>query len=172
MNDLVPVESIESKIHLIRAQKVMLDRDLAQLYGVETKQLKRQVKRNIERFPADFMFQLTQEEYQILRRQFGTLRWGEHAKYLPYAFTEQGIAMLSSALNSKRAIQVNILIMRAFVRLRNVLASHQELVGLFKELEGRVDSHDETIKVIVEEIRRIVEVEEKPKPRIGFISDK
>ncbi|HBR20959.1 MAG TPA: hypothetical protein DD713_00070 [Nitrospiraceae bacterium] len=103
----MPVEVIERKILLIRGQKVMLDADLAELYGVEVKHLKRQVKRNLDRFPADFMIQLSKEEYEYLRRHFGTLKRGKHSKYLPYAFTEQGVAMLSSVLNSKRAVHVN-----------------------------------------------------------------
>jgi hypothetical protein len=115
MANSIPQVSIESRIHSIRDQKVMLDRDLAELYGVETKQLKRAVRRNIERFPDDFMFELTKEEYEILRCQFGTLSWGAHAKFLPFAFTENGVAMLSGVLNSPRAVQVNIQIMRAFL---------------------------------------------------------
>ena len=124
---IVPVEVIEKKIYLIRSHKVMLDSDLAELYGVETKMLVRAVKRNIERFPSDFMFQLTKEEFDNLRFHFGTSsQWGGR-RYLPYAFTEQGVAMLSSVLRSKRAIQVNITIMRVFVRLRQILSTHKEL---------------------------------------------
>ena len=108
MTTLVPIELIASKIYLIRSSKIMLDRDLAELYNVETKQLKRAVRRNINRFPEDFMFQLTKEEYRSLRSQFGTLKRGAHSKYTPMAFTEQGVAMLSSVLRSKRAVQVNI----------------------------------------------------------------
>jgi hypothetical protein len=108
MTELVPVELIASKIYLIRGIKVMLDKDLAELYGVETKRLKEQVRRNIERFPHDFMFELTKDEYQALRSQIATLKRGQHSKYAPFAFTEHGVLMLSSVLNSERAIQVNI----------------------------------------------------------------
>ena len=117
--ELLPLESIARKILVFREQKVLLDSDLAELYEIETKVLKRAVKRNLERFPEDFMFKLTKEENNALRYQFGTLRHGEHTKYLPYAFTEQGVAMLSSVLRSKKAVQVNIAIMRTFVELRN-----------------------------------------------------
>ena len=163
MNEMIPRERVESKIYVIRSQKVMLDRDLAELYGVETKYLNRQVKRNLSRFPADFMFQLTEEEN--LRCQKVTSSYGGR-RYLPFAFTEQGIAMLSSALNSEQAIQVNIMIMRAFVRLRQVLVEHKELSDLFNKLEIRVDQHDAVINEIVEAIRELME---PPKTEaIGF----
>ena len=125
MDTTVPVERITSKIYLIRGMKVMLDRDLAELYGVETKVLKQAVRRNIKRFPEDFMFELTKSEEKSLRSQIVTLKRGQHAKYLPFAFTEQGVAMLSSVLNSERAIEVNIQIMRAFTQLRQMLADGQ-----------------------------------------------
>jgi len=143
----VPAKRIEQSILLIRGQKVMLDTDLAALYGVEAKQLKRAVRRNISRFPKDFMFELTKDEYQSLRSQFGTLKRGEHSKYLPYAFTEQGVAMLSSVLRSKRAVQVNIEIMRAFVRLRKMLASN---VALARKLTALEKNYDEQFKVVFE----------------------
>jgi len=165
---MISVEVIEKKILLIRGQKVILDRDLAELYGVEVKQLKRQVKRNIDRFPTDFMFQLSKEEHESLRRQFGTLKRGKHSKYLPYSFTEQGVAMLSSVLNSKRAIKVNIEIMRAFVRLREILSTHKELAHKLTELERKIGKHDEEIKVIFEAIRQLMMPPEKPKRKIGF----
>ena len=142
MKSLVPVEIITSKIYLIRDQKVMLDRDLADLYGVETKQLKRAVRRHVKRFPEDFMFQLTKEEYLFLRGQFGTLKRGAHSKYLPMAFTEQGIAMLSSVLNSSQAIEVNIAIMRAFVQLRKMIGLHNELSRKLSDLEKKLGDHD------------------------------
>jgi len=145
----------------------MLDRDLADLYGVPTKRLNEAVKRNIQRFPEGFMFILTEEEAKNLRSQIATTSWGGR-RYLPFAFSEQGIAMLSSVLNSERAIQVNILIIKTFVRLRKAMANHQELVNLLKKLESRVDQHDAAISDIVREIQRIIEVEEKPKGRIGF----
>ena len=120
---LVPVEIIQNKIYLIRGHKVILDKDLAELYNVSTKQLKQQVHRNLKRFPIDFMFELTWKETESLRSQFVTLKRGEHIKYLPYAFTEQGVAMLSSVLNSDRAIEVNIQIMRVFTKLREMMIS-------------------------------------------------
>jgi len=149
MSNLLPVEVIVKKIHLIRDEKVMLDYDLAELYGVEVKQLKRQVRRNIERFPADFMFELTVAEEKMLRRQFGTLKRGAHSKYLSYAFTEHGILMLSSVLNSERAVKINIQIMRAFVRLREYLATHKDVL---KKLE----EHDNQIKTIFGVINKLL----------------
>src|SRR3990167_8198939 len=134
----IPTEQIENRILLLRGCKVMLDSDLADLYEVEVKQLKRQVRRNIDRFPADFMFELSKQEYESLKRHFGTLKRGEHSKYLPYAFTEQGVAMLSSVLRSKRAVRVNIEIMRAFVKLRELVGAHKELAGKLAELERTV----------------------------------
>ena len=173
MNNLIPAERIENRIYMIRGQKVMLDRDLAGLYEVETKQLKRQVKRNFERFPEDFMFQLTGDEYGRLRYQFGTLKRGEHSKYLPYAFTEQGIAMLSSVLCSRKAVLVNIQIMRAFVRIKQSLYAHKELalkLDLLEERFGkRLDRHDKEIGVIFEAIRKMLTIEEKPRRKIGFV---
>jgi phage regulator Rha-like protein len=143
----VAVEVIATRILEIRGRKVILDRDLAKLYGVETKHLTRQVRRNIKRFPGNFMIQLIRREYQeVLRCQIGTLGKGRHSKYLPYAFTEQGVAMLSSVLNSERAIQVNILIMRAFTKLREILLTHQELAIKINALEKKYAEHDETIK--------------------------
>lgn len=147
----------------------MLDIDLAQLYGVETRRLNEQVKRNIERFPKDFMFQLTKEEAKILISQFATSRWGGSRK-LPYAFTENGVAMLSSVLNSKRAIQVNIQIMRAFTKLREYLSTHRKLAEKFKELETRIDKHDEKIQSIMETINYLLDPPEKQKKQIGFKS--
>lgn len=171
---LVPVETIEQKILLIRGQKVMLAGDLAELYGVEVRRLNEQVKRNSKRFPEDFMFQLTKEEAYSLRSQFAILKndRARHAKYLPYAFTEQGIAMLSSVLNSERAIEVNIHIMRAFVRVREIFSNNKELAHKVAELERKVGSHDDTIRSLVITIRRLV-IQPEPKHRkIGFIWDK
>jgi phage regulator Rha-like protein len=137
---LIPIERIEGLILLIRGHKVILDADLAALYGVETKQLIRAVKRNLPRFPDDFMFQLNEEESENLRFHFGTSsQWGGR-RYSPYAFTEQGVAMLSCVLRSKRAVQVNIEIMRAFVRLRQILASNKELAKRLDELEKKYDA--------------------------------
>jgi phage regulator Rha-like protein len=166
LKSLVPLDVIEKKILLIAGQKVMLDSDLAELYGVETKALVRAVKRNSERFPVDFMVQLTKEEFDNLKYHFGTSRWGGR-RYLPYAFTEQGIAMLSSVLSSKRAIQVNIEIMRAFVKLREMIASHKDLV---RKLAGLEKKYDGQFQIVFEAIRQIIEVEDKPRKKIGFIA--
>jgi len=170
MKALVPVEIIEKKILLIRGEKVMLDADLAELYGVETKMLVRAVKRNIDRFPSDFMIQLNREEFENLRFQFGTSsRWGGR-RYLPYAFTEQGVAMLSSVLNSERAVRVNVEIMRAFVRLRQMLASNTELARKLDALEKK---YDHQFKVVFDAIRQLMTpLDTKKKGKIGFKRDK
>jgi ORF6N domain len=169
MTTLVPIELIASKIYLIRGIKVMLDRDLAELYGVETGALNRAVKRNAERFPEDFMFQMTAEEADLLRCQIGISKPGRGGRrYLPYAFSEQGVAMLSSVLNSKRAIEVNIAIMRAFVQLRRTLDSHAELARKLADLEKRFESHDEQIQVIFEAIRQLMAPPDKKVKKIGF----
>ena len=157
MGELVLQEAVESKIYLIRGYKVMLSLDLARLYGTGPKVLIQAVKRNIERFPMDFMFQLTPEEARNSRSQIVTLKQGQNIKYLPYAFTEQGVAMLSSVLNSRRAIQVNIAIMRAFVKLRHFLATHKELADKLSELEHKFNQHDKDILVIFEAIRQLME---------------
>ncbi len=171
--DLFPQERIEQKIFMIRGHKVMLSTHLAKLYGVKVKALTQAVKRNIERFPDDFTFQLTWEEVEFLRSQIVTLKSrsskrGKHVKYLPYAFTEQGVAMLSSVLRSKRAIQVNIAIMRAFVKLRQILSTHKELVHKLAELEKKIEKHDTEIKSIFDAIRQLMAPPVKPKGRIGF----
>ena len=168
MNNLIPVERIENKIYLIRGQKVMLDYDLAILYAIETKQLKRQVRRNTSRFPGDFMFQLSKEEYYSLRCQFGTLKKGQHQKYLPYAFTEQGIAMLSSVLNSEMAVQVNIQIMRTFTKLRQILASHGELRRKIESMEKR---YDQQFKVVFDAIKALIDPERPKRRKIGFLKE-
>ena len=173
------VEVIAAKIFVIRGKKVMLDRDLAKLYGAAAKRLNEQVKRNSRRFPEDFMFQLSWEERESLRSQIATLnnaktkasRRGKHIKYLPYVFTEQGVAMLSSVLNSERAIQVNILIMRAFTKLREILLTHKDLAIKLDNLEKKYADHDEKIKDIFEAIRQLLQpppIEKKRK--IGFHS--
>jgi hypothetical protein len=172
MNELIPIERIENRIFLIKGQKVMLDRDLAELYEVSTKRLNEQVKRNIGRFPKDFMFQLSQQEKEELVANCDHLKELKYSYQMPYAFTEQGIAMLSSVLNSERAIRVNIMIMRAFVKIRSFLSTHKELAEQFKQLAGRVDRHDEAIDTIVKAIERMLVVEEKPKKRIGFVNDR
>ena len=162
-----PKAHIESRILLIREQKVMLDRDLAALYGVETKVLKQAVRRNIDRFPSDFMFELSDSEFKILRSQFVTSsspQWGG-ARYTPMVFTEQGVAMLSSVLRSKRAVQVNIEIMRAFVRLRQMMAAHKDLERKLASLEKK---YDKQFKVVFEAIRALMSPPEKSRKKIGF----
>jgi phage regulator Rha-like protein len=162
---MLPAETITNKIYFIRGIKVMLDRDLAELYDAETSQLKRAVRRNIDRFPDDFMFELTSEEYSFLRCQIGTLKRGRHSKYKAMAFTEQGVAMLSSVLNSKRAIQVNIQIMRAFNRLRQMLSGHEDLK---RKIEAMEEKYDKQFKVVFDAIRQLLEEDKKPKRKIGF----
>ena len=172
MKGLIPHEVIENKIYLIRGQKVMLSMDLAKLYGVPTMRLNEQVKRNINRFPNDFMFQLNDAEHEILKSQFAISSWGGARRANPYAFTEQGVAMLSSVLNSERAVQVNIAIMRAFVKLRQILSTHKELAHKLNELERKIEKHDTEISSIFEAIRQLMAPpSEKPKRRIGFLAD-
>jgi hypothetical protein len=165
VRSLIPTERIERSILLIRGQKAMLDNDLASLYGVETKKLLQAVKRNIARFPEDFMFRLNDEEFDILRSQFVTSSsWGGR-RYAPYAFTEQGVAMLSSVLRSPRAVAVNIEIMRAFVRLRQMLLSHADLARKIESLESKYDGQ---FKIVFDALRQLMQPPEKPKRPIGF----
>ncbi|UCD35973.1 MAG: ORF6N domain-containing protein [Nitrospiraceae bacterium] len=171
MSELIPIEVIEKKIYVIRRHKVMLDSDLSELYGVETKVLNRAVRRNLDRFPGDFMFQLTKNEYDNLRFQFGTSRWGGR-RYAPYVFTEQGVSMLSSILNSKQAIQVNILIMRTFVNLRKTLSTHKALGRKMGLIEQRIEEQDKKIYTIFEAIRQLMSPSEKQKRKIGFKREK
>jgi hypothetical protein len=163
-SSLVPTEVIERRILLIRGQKVMLDFQLAELYQVETKALKRAVRRNRDRFPEDFCFELSAEEYENLRYHFGTSSWGGR-RYPPLAFTEQGVAMLSSVLHSKRAVQVNIEIMRAFVHLREIIATHKDLARKLEELEKK---YDKQFAVVFDAIKQLMTPPEKPKRQIGF----
>ena len=156
MKAVIPTEQIERAILFIRGQKVMLDHGLAELYGVRTKVLNQAVKRHRKRFPGDFMFQLSFQEVVSLRSQIVTLKQGQNVKYRPYAFTEHGILMLSSVLNSERAIQVNIEIMRAFVRLRAAMATNRELAQKLGELERRIAGHDEEIRNIFAAIRQLI----------------
>ena len=172
MSDLVPFERVESRIYVIRGDKVMLDRDLATLYGVKPIRLREQVKRNQTRFPADFMFQLTEKETAVMLSQNAIPSKKQLGGFLPYAFTEHGILMLSSVLNSEKAVQVNITIMRAFTRLRNILAKNKDLSYLFKELKHKVDRHDTEIGLIIRAIEKMIAFEKKPKSKIGFITDK
>ena len=163
----ISAEAVATKILLVRGKKVMLDRELAKLYGVGTRDLNKAVKRNLQRFPEDFMFQLTEEEAKNLMFQFGTSSWGGTRKS-PFVFTEQGVAMLSSVLKSKRAIYVNIAIMRAFVKLREVLLTHKELAQKLEGLERKYQLHETDIQVIFEAIKKLLEPpEEPPKPRFN-----
>jgi hypothetical protein len=169
MSNPLPTVQIEHRILLIRGHKVMLDEHLAELYGVKTKILNQAVKRNRKRFPGDFMFQLSFHEVRDLRSQFVTSNEGRGGRrHLPYAFTEQGVAMLSTVLNSEHAVQMNIEIMRAFVRLRQILSTNKALAEKFAELERRVESHDEHIRSLFEAIRQLMTPSEVPRPRIGF----
>lgn len=167
-DQIIPSERIGKSIFLIRSQKVMLDANLAELYEVPIKVFNQAVKRNKGRFPADFMFQLTNEEFAALRSQIVTLETGRgrHRKYLPYAFTEQGVAMLSSVLRSKRAVAVNIEIMRAFVRLRKILATHKDLANKLETLERKYDAQ---FKVVFDAIRQLMTSPEPNKRKIGFL---
>ncbi len=170
--EIIPAASIAEAIHIFRGQKVMLDFDLAALYGVATRVLNQAVQRNRDRFPADFMFQLTRAEVEQLmdrsRSQFVTLKRGQNIKYRPYVFTEQGVAMLSSVLRSERAVKVNIAIMRAFVRLREALETNRALAQRFAELEKRVGEHDSEIAVIIDAIRQLMAPPKKGTREIGF----
>ncbi|HEV8618208.1 MAG TPA: ORF6N domain-containing protein [Candidatus Udaeobacter sp.] len=166
--EIIPIERIAQRIHLFRGQKVMLDFDLAQLYGVTTGNLNKAVNRNRDRFPSDFAFQLTAEEAQRLIFQIGRSKGRGGHRHRPHAFTEQGVAMLSSVLNSERAVTVNIAIMRAFVKLRETLETNRELARKFEQLERRVGKHDEEIAAILEAIRQLMASPEKPRREIGF----
>jgi len=165
---VIPVEKIERSIFLIRGQRVMLDRDLAHLYGVSTKVLNQAVKRNGRRFPSDFMFRLTKHEKNELVTNCDRLERLKHSSALPSVFTEQGVAMLSTVLNSERAIEVNILIMRAFVRLREAMTSSKELAWRLDELEKHVASHDESIRTLFGAIRQLMAAPERGPKKIGF----
>lgn len=161
-------DQVEPLIHLIRGQRVMLSGDLARLYGVEPKVLMQAVKRNLNRFPPDFMFLLDGKEVAILKSQIVTSSWGGARRENPYAFTEQGVAMLSSVLRSERAVEINIAIMRTFVRLREALSATRELSAKLIELEQRVTGHDEHIQTLFEAIRQLMTPPDPPKKQIGF----
>ena len=167
-SDLISTEMIENIIFTIRGHKVLLDTHLAELYSVETRVLIQAVKRNEDRFPTDFMFQLTQNEFDSLRSQIVISKGKGGRRYLPYVFTEQGVAMLSSVLRSKRAVHVNIEIMRAFVRLRYLLSTHAELSRKLADLEKRFESHDEQIQAIFEVIRKLIATPDKQVKKIGY----
>ncbi len=167
-------DKIINKIYLICGFKVMLDFDLSELYLVETKQLKRQVRRNIERFPEDFMFELNKEEFEDLRSQTGTSRWGG-SRYLPMAFTEQGVAMLSSVLSSKMAIEVNIRIIRVFSKMREMLLTHKDILLKLEQAEknmmkqdGKLKKHEDDIQIIFKALKQLLNPPQQPRERIGF----
>ena len=174
---VITQEAIINKIYSIRGQKVMLDRDLAELYQVETKQLKRQVRRNIERFPEDFMFVLTKEENESLRSQFGTLNRGEHSKYPPMAFTEQGVSMLSSVLNSDVAIKVNIQIIRTFTKMREMLLTNKDILMELENIKQKLGSNSNDIELIFNYLKQFEqakqqELEYQSREKIGFKTKK
>lgn len=161
---IIPTERVINKIFLIRGSKVMVDKDLAELYEVETKSFTRTIKRNIDRFPSDFMFQLNKKEFENLRSHFGTSSWGGR-RYLPYVFTEQGVAMLSSVLNSDRAIQVNIQIIRTFTKLRELLSTNKELRIKVENMEKKYDTK---LSQVFEILKQLIKQEALPKKQIGF----
>jgi hypothetical protein len=163
----IPQEVILNKIYMIRDQKVMLDSDLAELYSVKTKRLNEQVKRNLERFPEDFMFQLTRVQWENLKSQNAASSWGGR-RTLPYAFTEQGVAMLSSVLNSTIAIQVNIQIIRTFTKMRKMLTTHNALLLEMEEIRKKVGNQDEKIELIFNYLKQFVKEKESPRKHIGF----
>jgi hypothetical protein len=172
---IIAEEVIVSKIYHVRGKQVMLSQDLAELYQVETRALNQQVKRNIGKFPERYMFQLTQEEHERLRSQNVTLKRGQHAKYLPYAFTEHGILMLSSVLNSERADKVNMLIIDTFVKLRELMFIHKDIVHQLEDVQNKLTKHDNQLMVIFEYLKQLEkakqqELEQKTRPRIGFKS--
>lgn len=171
MSDLIPIERIESKILVIRNQRVLLDRDLAELYEVPTKVLKQAVRRNIARFPEDFIFELTREEQDYLRSQSVTLKRGQHSKYLSMAFTEQGIAMLSSVLKSERAILVNVAIIRTFVSMRQMIKNDELTKARLDDLEDRIGAHEFQTLMVLDQlgaIKKKLTPQKSNKPLIGF----
>ena len=169
LQGIVLEQKILNRIYVVRGEKIMLDQDLADMYAVETKQLKRQVKRNIDRFPKDFMFELTMKEFENLRSQIGTSSWGG-TRYRPMAFTEQGVAMLSSILNSKTAIEVNIRIIRVFTKIREYALTHKEILLQLAKLEKEVKGNSKDIENIFMVLKELLEKQSKPTPRnkIGF----
>jgi phage regulator Rha-like protein len=164
---VIPDEVIINKIYLVRNEKVMLDSDLAEMYDVTTGNLNKAVKRNINRFPEDFMFQLTKEEFEILIFQNGISSWGGRRK-LPYVFTEQGVAMLSSVLNSERAIEVNIRIIRIFTKLREMLLTQKDILLKLEQIEKKITGHDEDIQMIFSALKQLLNPPDEPRRKIGF----
>ncbi len=164
-----PAFVVESRILILRHRRVILDLDIAQLYGVPVKRLNEQVKRNQERFPSDFMFQLTSKEHDALRSQIATSKTNRGGRrYTPYAFTEHGAIMAATVLNSKRAVQMSVFVVRAFVRLREMLATNRRLAGKIAELENRLETHDSVIQDLIEAIKELMTPKEPPRRRIGF----
>jgi hypothetical protein len=170
-NVIIPEKVISNQIFILRGKKVMFDRDLAELYGVPTKRLNEQVRRNSSRFPEDFMFQLDEEEYENLRSQFATSSSRGGLRYSPYVFTEQGISMLSSVLNSERAIQVNIAIMRTFTKLRELMLTHKDLAVKIEKMERKFKEHDQNFEVVFKAIQQLLMQPNKGKDKIGFHVD-
>jgi len=168
---MVPVEQLDRAIVEVRGKRVILGHDLAAAYGVTTKRLNEQVKRNTRRFPGDFMFQLTKQEHDNLKSQFATSSWGGARRALPYAFTEHGAVMAASVLNTDRAVEVSVFVVRAFVRMSRVLASHRQLALKLAELEAHVSAHDRSIQSLLAAIRSLITPPEPKKKRIGFITD-
>ena len=167
---MIPDELVINKIYLVRGQKIMLDRDLAELYDVDTRRLKEAVRRNIDRFPEDFMFELTPNEFDSLRSQIATLKTGrgQHPKYMPFAFTEQGVAMLSSVLKSETAIRVNIQIIRVFTRMREMIMTHKDILLQLEKIEKKLAGHDEDITLIFGYLKQLLNPPSPPRQRIGF----
>ncbi|MGV3631513.1 MAG: ORF6N domain-containing protein [Bacteroidota bacterium] len=164
---IIPDELVISKIYLFRGHKVMLDSDLSELYGIETKKLNQAVKRNPDRFPEDFMFQLSEQEFEILRSQIVTSSWGGK-RYLPYVFTEHGVLMLSSVLNSKKAVAVNIRIMRIFTKMRDLLLTHKDILMQLGEINQRVSDQEERTELIYKYLMQFIQQENEPREAIGF----
>jgi hypothetical protein len=165
---LIPDEVIINKIYLLRGQRVMIDKDIAELYGVETRRLKEQVRRNHERFPNHFMFELTEQENESIRSQNATLRHGEHSKYLPYAFTEHGVLMLSNVLKSGRAIEMSIKIIDVFVKLREMLLTHKDILLKLELLEKQVVQNNEEIQLIFNALKQLLNPPQEPRTAVGF----
>jgi phage regulator Rha-like protein len=168
MKELIPQERVEQRIFLIRRHKVMIDRDLAELYGVKTKYLNQQVRRNIKRFPQEFMFPLTEGERDELVAICNRFKTMKHSSVLPSAFTEHGVVMLASVLKSERAVKISIIIVKTFVKLREIISTHKELAYKLCELERKIEKHDTEIRDISEAIRQLMAPPEETKRRIGF----
>jgi hypothetical protein len=166
---LIPEEVIMNKIYVIRGQKVMLDRDLSELYGVETKRLKEAVRRNMDRFPEDFMFEMNDKEFQNWRTQFATSKSDSIGlRYAPFCFTEQGVTMLSCVLNSKIAIEVNIRIIRVFTKMREMLLTNKEILLMLNQLEKKITNHDQEIEIIFDALKKLINKPEKQRKKVGY----